>query len=341
MKAKTILFILIIFINSDIISAKEFVLNSTSFPIPQIKNETSFFYHKDTKAQRSSENMLLPLKLRAFDGNMFYPDIQTDQGKPENDSLYFFETNNLYVPVEAGIIEAKNGVTKFLNNDYLILNIGAAFDLIGLKTGKNTYSFGVEFFTFSNLRSEDNFKFPVDAIDYLFGINFNLKRKLTPKNTLTSRFRISHISSHFEDGHRYENTDTIFTPVVFSKEFLELNVMSDYSFNKNFSLKSMLGINYIFHHIPEEISPVSGQLGLELRYYFTDYLSIYMSNENNLATVNSVTNLNESFESGVSFGKRNSRALLLYFNFYDGQDYKGQYYGGYLNYTGLGMRFKF
>ncbi len=39
----------------------------------------------------------------------------------------------------------------------------------------------MDFFTFSNLRSEDNFKFPVDAIDYMFGVNFNLKKKLSRK----------------------------------------------------------------------------------------------------------------------------------------------------------------
>ena len=259
----------------------------------------------------------------------------------KNDSLYFFTSNTLYVPVEASIIEAKNGVTKFIDSKYLTLNIGVSFDLIGLKAKKNTFSFGIDFFTFSNLRSEDNFKFPVDAIDYLFGVNFNLKRNLSERNVLTSRFRISHISSHFEDGHVYDRTDTIFTPYVFSKEFLELSVMSNYRINSELYFKSMLGINYIFHAIPDEISSFSGQLGLELRYYITKFLNFYISNDVILASVNSVSNLNESFETGLSFGNINSRALSLYFDYYDGQDYKGQYYGKYLNYTGLGLKFKF
>ncbi len=258
----------------------------------------------------------------------------------KKDSLYFFTSNTLYVPIEAGIIEAKNGVTKFTDSKYLTLNIGASFDLVGLKAEKNTFSFGIDFFTFSNLRSEDNFKFPVDAIDYLFGVNFNLKRNLSEKNELTSRFRISHISSHFEDGHIYERKDTIFTPYVFSKEFLELSVMSNYRINDGMYFKSMLGLNYIFHAIPDEISPVSGQLGLEFRYFITKILNVYISNDVTLASVNSVTNLNESFETGISFGELNSRAVNLYFTFYDGQDYKGQYYGKYLHFNGLGIKFK-
>ena len=272
---------------------------------------------------------------------LFIPQIIYGKDLPvKNDSLYFFTSNILYVPVEASIIEAKNGVTKFLNNDYLTLNIGASFDLIGLKAGKNTFSFGIDFFTFSNLRSEANFKFPVDAIDYLFGVNFNLKKRLSERNMLTSRFRISHISSHLEDGHVYENTDTIFTPYVFSKEFLDLQVMSNYEINNRLYFKSMLGLNYIFHAIPDDVSSFSGQLGLELRYYVFNIMNIYISNDVTLASVNSVSNLNESFETGISFGKKDSRAIELYFDYYDGQDYKGQYYGKYLNYTGLGLRFK-
>lgn len=259
----------------------------------------------------------------------------------KKDSLYFFSSNVLYVPVEASIIEAKNGVTKFLNNDYLTLNIGVSFDLIGLKANQNTFSFGIDFFTFSNLRSEDNFKFPVDAIDYLFGVNFNMKKKLSGKNTLTSRFRISHISSHFEDGHIYERSDTIFTPVVYSKEFLDLQVMSNYSMSNNLLFKGMLGVDYIFHAIPDDMSKFSGQLGLEFRYFFTKIFNVYVSNDVTLASVNSEANLNESFETGLSFGRINSRSVNVYFDYYDGQDYKGQYYGNYLNYTGLGLRFKF
>lgn len=268
------------------------------------------------------------------------PLVFSSEALVKKDSLYYFTSNTLYVPTEASIIEAKNGVTKFTDNKYLTLNIGASFDLIGLKAEKNTFSFGIDFFTFSNLRSEDNFKFPVDAIDYLFGINFNLKRNLTKKNVLTSRFRISHISSHFEDGHIYERTDTIFTPYVFSKEFLELSVMSNYRINDELYFKSMAGLNFIFHAIPDEIAPFSGQIGLEFRYFFTKFLNAYISNDVTLASVNSLSNLNESFETGLSFGQLNSRAISLYFNYYDGQDYKGQYYGKYLHYTGLGIRFK-
>ena len=116
--------------------------------------------------------------------------------------------------------------------------------------------------------------------------------------------------------------------------------MSNYRISGRLLFKGMLGIDYIFHAIPDEISKFSGQFGLEFRYYLTEIFNFYISNDVTLASVNSKSNLNESFETGFSFGKINSRSVNIYFDYYDGQDYKGQYYGKYLNYTGLGLRFK-
>lgn len=259
----------------------------------------------------------------------------------KDDSLYFFTSNLLFVPTKTSIFESRVGITKFVGKKNLKLDIGVSMDLIGLKSTKNTFSFGADFFTFSNLRSESNFKFPVDAIDYMFGFNFNFKKTLNEKNNLSARLRCSHISSHFEDGHIYERSDTIFKPVVFSKEFIDLALMVENNFYKNLYLKSLLAVNFIFHSIPKSISKLSGQLGLEIKTNITEILNFYVSNDITLASVNSKSNLNEHFETGFEIGKRNSRTVNIYFNYYDGQDYRGQYYGKYLNYKGLGMRLKF
>ena len=152
--------------------------------------------------------------------------------------------------------------------------------------------------------------------------------------------RISHVSSHFEDGHIYERSDTIFTPVVFSKEFIDAAAVSDIKFNGNFYLKNMLALNYVFHSIPDDISGFSGQFGIETKYYFTKIFSAYISADFVLSKVKSESNLNVSMESGLSFGRLNSRAVLIYFAYYDGQDYRGQYYGKYLNNHGIGIRIK-
>jgi hypothetical protein len=258
-----------------------------------------------------------------------------------SDSIDFFRSERVYRPIEAGILEARTGFQKYTNTDYLKLDIGVSIDVVSLISGNHIYSAGVDFFTFSNLRSEENFKFPVDAIDYFFGINLNFQSDISKDRKVSARFRLSHISSHLEDGHVYERTDTIFTPFVFSKEFVDVSAIYEYNVSKRLSLRGQGGFNYIFHSIPDEISPLSGQIGLEAKYFVTDILSLYISNEVTIAEVSSNVSANENLETGVTLGKRNSRGISFYFNYYDGQDYRGQYYGDYLNTKGLGVKINF
>jgi hypothetical protein len=259
----------------------------------------------------------------------------------DNDSVFFFRSEKVYEPLEAGILEARIGFQKYTNTDYLKLDIGASLDVVALKSGDKIFSAGADFFTFSNLRTESNFKFPVDAIDYFFGINLNFRTNISKDRRVSARFRLSHISSHLEDGHVYERTDTIFTPFVFSKEFIDLSAIYEFDASKNLLLRAQGGLNYIFHSIPDEISPLSGQIGLEARYYLTDILSLYISNEVTISEVYDATNANENLETGISLGNKNSRGITVYFNYYDGQDFRGQYYGSYLNTKGIGMKLKF
>lgn len=258
-----------------------------------------------------------------------------------SDSLFFFNTNQVFNPTESSISEAKTGITKYTDKKNLRLDIGVSMDIIGLKNKNTIYSMGADFFTFSNLRSESNFKFPVDAIDYMFGLNFNFRKTISSEAGISGRLRISHISSHFEDGHIYERSDTIFTPVVFSKEYIDLASALDLKLKKNLILKIMPAVNIIFHSIPENISVLSGQLGLQIRYYPFKKLSVYLSNDIYLSKVNSDTKLSENFEAGISIGEINSRTINLFYTYYDGHDYRGQYYGKYLNNNGIGARIKF
>ena len=84
MKAKTTLYIILFFISSSIISAKESSSKSHSFPdLNSVKNHLSFFYHKDTKTLRNFDEKLSSLSLRDFEANM-----------SEKDSLYFQDIIN-------------------------------------------------------------------------------------------------------------------------------------------------------------------------------------------------------------------------------------------------------
>jgi hypothetical protein len=75
------------------------------------------------------------------------------------------------------------------NNNELSLDIGASLDLVQISFEQTQVGFGVDFGTFSELRREWNFKFPVNAADYIFGINMSYRSPLTKSLDLTGRFR--------------------------------------------------------------------------------------------------------------------------------------------------------
>lgn len=255
--------------------------------------------------------------------------------------IYFIQSSELFRPVQASVFESKIGLSTNINQENLKLDIGASVDLVGLKNKSYSVSMGAEFFTFSNLRKENDFKFPVDAIDYYFGVSFNYKKELNPISIISSRLRIAHISSHFEDGHKYPVTDTIFTPVVYSREFIELAGIYDYKIRPFFVLRTMLGVNFLMHSIPDDFGKVSLQIGNELRYSFNKNFGVYLSNELRSASVKGNSLFNESFEAGLNIGGFDNRGINIFYSLYNGQDYKGQYYDKSLNIKSIGTHIIF
>ena len=249
--------------------------------------------------------------------------------------FYFFPSEKTFTPIRASIFEAKIGAIKNISDDNLRLDIGASAEIIGNNFDCYSISAGVDFFTFSNLRVETNFKFPVDAIDYLFGVNFNYKNS---SGDLTSRLRISHISSHLQDGHIYARTDTIFTPFVYSREFADIEIIFRKYITNKFTLRAMGRLEYLFSIIPKDFGKVAPALGFEVTYLLNNYLSFYISDEAVYRSVLGNSNLNNNLELGLKIGNYDSRGLILYFNMYDGQDYKGQYYNRMISYKSLGFK---
>ena len=184
----------------------------------------------------------------------------------------------MFRPLLADPLEPRIAVMPWLDDDFLQLDIGTSADLIQSKSGR--FAFGIDFGTYSLLGREDNFKFPVDTIDYLFGISFTWKQLLEkdnlPFDDLSARLRISHISAHFEDGHYDEDADEwkneeqspFGIPFTYSREFINLVLAlssEDY--------RIYLGYQYLFHTIPDNISRHSLQAGAELSTPGNTYLA--------------------------------------------------------------------
>ena len=184
--------------------------------------------------------------------------------------------NTLFKPLLADPTEPRIAVMPWLEKRHLQLDIGTSADLYQSKN----FAAGVDFATYSLLNRGDNFKFPVDAIDYLFGINASWKRPVSigalPFDELSGKIRLSHISAHFEDGH-YDATTREWiqesdwsgtVPFTYSREFVNLVVALSSPDHRIYA-----GYQYLYHTIPDGINPHSFQAGVELSTSSSTYLA--------------------------------------------------------------------
>ncbi|MFC2133337.1 DUF1207 domain-containing protein [Bacteroidota bacterium] len=236
----------------------------------------------------------------------------------------------------ANILEPKLGFLFNFGGEDLRLDIGNSIDVVRFSfTQEHTLSIGADLFTYTLLRGEENFHFPVDAVDYLFGINFGYLNT-SGSNEWGTRLRISHISAHFVDGH-YSPSDNSWrdgrNPQVYSREFIEL--MPYYKFN---NLRLYAGLTYIFHVDPENLGKDNFQVGFD--YFLKDKISTSITPfaGYDLKVVNlDKRYANHSISAGVKFGKPNGKGLSIYLHYYSGKSIHGEYFDLNKTYTSLGF----
>ena len=216
-------------------------------------------------------------------------------------------------PFTANFIEPKAGFSYLLGKEKIRLDIGTSSDIFLHKSGNKFLSFGADLFTYTRLRGPGNFYFPVETVDYLFGINSGYKI-LNEEKEYGVRFRFSHISAHLVDG----NFDNRFgwrngiNPRTYSREFLEL--FPYYRFN---DVRFYLGFTYLIHVNPRFLGKGIYQIGFD---YFADRLI-----GNNIIA------------AGIKFGDYKSKGVSLILTYYSGKSIHGEYFDLSEHYTTLGI----
>lgn len=243
-----------------------------------------------------------------------------------------FPSNLLVQPFTANTLKPKLGFEFKNGKNELSLNIGSSMDIAHYNfRGNYNLSVGADLFTYTLLRSQSNFHFPVDAVDYLFGFNFGFA-----KDNWGARLRISHISAHFVDGH-YSKEDEMWIdglePRVYSREFFEL--IPFYRFN-NFRVYA--GFTYIFSIDPPDIGKDQYQIGFE--YFANPILSEnlipYLAYDFRLINIYEYTG-NNSIEAGLKYGYTNGRGISIYFRYFSGYNIHGEYFDMKEDFTSLGF----
>ena len=249
--------------------------------------------------------------------------------------LELFPDNLNIQPFTANSLEPKLGFLFQLSKNELELDIGNSIDILKLTEKEKTFSFGADMFTYTLLRGEQHFHFPVDAVDYLFGVNFGFKSQ-TDNGEYGCRLRISHISAHFVDGH-YDGIDQMWrdglNPRVYSREFVEF--MPYYKLN---DLRVYCGFTYLFHVDPGYIKRDNYQAGFD--YFFKGLLNEsftpFIGYDLKLEHIARYT-ANNSLSAGIKFGRPEGKGLSLYFNYYSGKSIHGEYFDFNKEYSAIGI----
>jgi hypothetical protein len=236
-------------------------------------------------------------------------------------------------PFTANFIEPRAGFQFEMGGKRIRLDIGRSTDIVQFNNENSELSFGFDLFTYTRLRAESEFHFPVEAIDYLFGLNSGYKI-MNENSEYGLRFRLSHISAHFVDG-QYDYKINFWrdgrTATVYTREFIEL-----FPYYRYEGLRFYTGLTYLIHRKPLDIGRGLFQSGFD--YYYTGFENIYpfVAFDFKLQQINKWSGSN-ILTAGIKFGDYKSRGLTLAITYFSGKSVHGEYYNFNESYTTIGF----
>lgn len=236
----------------------------------------------------------------------------------------------------ANPFEARIGSMYQVSDKAVRLDIGASLDVYeeqGPWT-QSQLSFGVDFMTWTRLRSEGNFKFPVETIDYWFGVNAKMRFGTGP---WAARMRVAHISSHLADG----VADTAGTlspkPFVYSREFIELIMAREIGV-----LRPYAGVTAVWATQPDNPNPFIPQIGCDVRLPFGGEGSPWQLRggyDMRLIGIDGTYAAANALQLGVMHLNRNETAWSFNLYGYSGRSMHGLFYTKSDDYISLGFQF--
>lgn len=226
-------------------------------------------------------------------------------------------------PFIANFLEPRMGFHFDTEGNDLRLDIGTSRDLVKLELpANNTLTIGADFFTYTRLRADDDFHFPVDAVDYLFGLNAVWTQQI-PLAEIGMRFRLSHISAHLVDGH-YDFANQEWRdrePIVYSREFAEL-----FPFVRVGSFRFYGGMTYIFNTTPDIIGEFIFQAGVENMPEFSiGPLQPFLAYDIRTEEIGKFKT-SHTLMAGFKIGHPRDAGLSVIATYYAGRNLHGEYY---------------
>jgi hypothetical protein len=249
----------------------------------------------------------------------------------------------LFEPPAGAILEPRIGGLYQSGDEKLRLDIGASFDLAEIyNTPETKLRIGADFFTYTRLRSEGRFKFPVETSDYFFGVNASYNQK-SGHGRIGARLRISHISSHMVDGYTSEDWEFTQKPIVYSREFFDLLI----SYRMKVSdVDSRIygGSMAIFSTIPDDVSTFIPQLGADFEKELLPWLILRGGVDCRIFTAEDISDPSGSqlsLQVGAVVKTSENMGVALNYNWFNGRSIHGMFYNEVDYYNGVGFQLIF
>lgn len=238
----------------------------------------------------------------------------------------------LFKPLTANPFEPRVGWFYQNNTEKMRLDIGTSVDLLSGFNEKGSYSFGTDFMTYTRLRDQGRFKFPVETTDFFFGVNGSYAFDYRP---VSLRMRLAHISSHLSDG--YSNDSVLFKRAyVYSREFVD--IVAAYQID---GLRLYAGGNFVFSTLPKAVPRVVPQLGFDYKEDLGKSINFVAGYDFKLMGTDKVRQGANSIQIGLLFKTLYNNGIFLGYFGYFGPSIHGLFYRDYDSYNGLGFQVYF
>lgn len=249
----------------------------------------------------------------------------------------------LFAPLIAHHVEPRVGFTRLVGEHRLRLDIGNSIDLVEFSDvfTDDRLAIGADFFTWTSLRQEGDFHFPVDAVDYLFGVNASWRHRITADAAVSARLRLSHISAHLVDG-SYDKAANTWRdgqlPRVYSREFLDLIFAWEY---RNI-LRLYGGGHYVYHIDPAHLGTLGLQAGAEIWWTNAIAPGVHLLAAYDVRLLDTgAARTAHALQAGVKLGHRHGSGVSIYLAGYHGPSQHGEYFDRIWSYWGPGMNVDF
>lgn len=241
----------------------------------------------------------------------------------------------LFEPLLANPIEPRIGAMYQISDNRLRLDIGSSVDLYDFSiVDSSQMSIGADFYTFTRLRSEENFKFPVETTDFFFGLNSCYKANLF-NLPVSARLRFAHISSHLVDGLA---KDSVFSklPYVYSREFADLTIAAQLGLFRVYA-----EFEYVFSRTPIKTNPIIAGLGVDTKVNLYKCLDFVAGYDFKLNGYDDTYYACHAAEAGVLINTSKYAGLMLNAFYNKGKSIHGLFLEDNDDYFGFGFRIIF